>query len=238
MSILNWLKPKKQPEVPRAPRVVIVPFFPLRFITDDGSHFDIANISTSGIGFQRAAFATSPEIGSSLQGTLRLQDKSYPLSLRILNVSAAVVGSIIEPANSDYSRDLNSHLEVELSAVAARKIDPKLLKEDPSGKPHWFVGKQNSCELFLVEQDGKLKNFHCTIWGHYFESKALGHQRFGVISQATSSSSNIYPQSTLVEDVAEPTPELHEMVIRFIANIPNLEKPLREQLVERIAVKR
>jgi hypothetical protein len=234
MNIFSWFKkPTQGSEVPRAPRVLL-PFFPLHFIADDDKDLLVANISTSGVGFQKTSFPTLPEDGSRITGTLRLEDKSYPLSLKVMHVSSSIVGCLIDPPSPDYSRDLSAYLEVELSAVQAREVDQSLLKETPEGKAHWFVGRANSCELFLVENGGRLKNFHCTIWGHYFESKHEGHQRFGAISRSGQTDrSNIYPQSELIEDV-EDSEQLAAMVLRFISNIPSLPASLRTQLVERV----
>ncbi|HVK60531.1 MAG TPA: hypothetical protein VM432_03225 [Bdellovibrionales bacterium] len=234
MNILNWLKPKKPPETDRAPRVVL-PFFPLHFITNDGRDLLIANISTSGVGFQKTSFATLPPEETVLHGKLRLQDKNYALRLRVVHVSASIVGCIIDPQSSEYSNDLNHYLDVELSAVVLRPIDTQILKQPPEGKPQWYVGRQNSCELYLVENNGELKDFHCTIWGHYFESKKSGHKRFGVVSQAGGgSSSNIYPQAALVEDIKDPSKETMAMALRFLSNVPKIDERIRAQLIDRL----
>ncbi|MES2854854.1 MAG: hypothetical protein V4692_03270 [Bdellovibrionota bacterium] len=230
------MKKSKTVEAPRAPRVVLLPFFPLHFVTTEDRDLSIANISTSGIGFHRDSFSNLPEKGQGLSGLLQVQDKSYRLQLEIVHVSSQIIGCVIEPQNPEFSKDLNLHLDVELSAVITRPIDQKFLKENSEGTSHWYVGRENSCELFFIEKDGVLSSFHCTIWGHYFESLKASHLRIGLVSKVEKKSGSInhQPQSSLIDDLTNPSAELKQMAIRFVTNISQLESRFKSQILERL----
>lgn len=223
--------------VDRAPRIAGGSLSSITFRDSSGRDIAVQNLSTTGIGFTTESLSNPPSLGDEIHGELTLDDKRFQLHLSVKRVTGPIVGCAITSSTpSDLGANLNRRFIVEVSALRLRPIDSSILKSEPLGKPYFYVGSSDGAELYYVENNGEILDFHGSVWGHYFESKSEGHIAYGVLEKKREKgqSSSTHAASTIVHMDPKAGQEKIDIAERFISHVPGVPDQIRSKLISRL----
>lgn len=236
--------PSKQPQVlpskrgrvdvaHRAPRVKILPLHPIEFRleNDPQTSVQIGNFSTSGVGFLRKSRSSWPEAGAEIKGNFLFEGRSYPAKLVVVHASSLVVGCSFVGDKTEIENLVSRTFSVELKALRLSEVRSDLLKPEPIGRPHWFLGGETS-ELYFVEENDRLLHMHLAFLGHYVEFNQGEKVRFGQLIDEEDSDKPQHKGSQLVRYHQPVPPELVQNTIRFLENITGLSDLHRKILCD------
>lgn len=215
------------------PRAARIPIEPLSGVSFSG--FDVVNLSEDGVGLSNTLLIAPPEVGEVLSGSLTLPSARFPVELKVAFVSRSAIGCAFVGEFSGLKSEIQRHFKIQLSALQLIEVNPEILKEEKDGKARLFRG-QNNCELFFVEDAGKIARFQLSFFGNYVEGGAGLRTRFGFLSAGIETDKPKYKGSSLVRLVPELSPEVLKSASTFLDHIPELSAAQRAEI--RKAIKR
>jgi hypothetical protein len=213
----------------RAFRVAISPLHRLHFVPADPilkgrENARLCNISISGVGLVATDFIRQPALKDVFRGSLFFDSGSHPVELQVMHLTSGVIGAKFHGDVAAVREAIKKYFELELLAVGMLKVNPAHHKADADGNAHWIHGDQ--CELFYVmDAAGKLVRFRLTFTGNRFVwSKTAGLS----VGQVVDDRVGIMRTDRIA--VMETSPELIELALRFLHNIPQIPQGDREQI--------
>lgn len=213
----------------RAPRVRLTPLHLIAYQFDhDFSRIPAANISVSGIGLMRGSREFWPLPGSMVKGILHVCDSSFPLELKLVHQTGAVVGCSYENPSREVVKSIERHLNVELAAMEMVRVDESLIDPAPDGSPHWYHG-QNNTELFYVENNNQVERFNLVYFANYIQGGRNQPLRFGEVV-----TENGMASQELVRWQKSLNAESLSAAIRFLMTIPSVPAAHRDSILRLI----
>jgi len=242
--MFQWFRKKKssQPKtLRRAPRVELLPLQEVSFQLKNSEGtvaLPASNISSSGAGLLRSAMKAWPPEGEIMRGALRVGSKSVPCELKLVHLSPLVAGCAFEGDTGPVAACVKSYFDAEMEGMDLRQINSSFLKRPERGTPHWFSGN-NSCELYLVEENGQLSEFEIRFFGNRLVwNEDHGRLHFQSENQEeTSERSGPHHRASELMGPSEPIPEgLMESIERFIQHANGLPGEWKKQIRDRLTM--
>jgi hypothetical protein len=193
----------------------------------------LANISLTGVGFLKATASGWPGVGAELPGRLRLFDRSFDVSIRVIHYTGLIAGCAFQGKLLELQRAIREFFKMELAALNMVKAPADVLQAVPDGLPMWFGGR-NNCELFLVldrSDPHSIIRFQLSFFGNFIEGGRDAATRYGVVVREEEKGSPQYKGSDLVRWQNRFPSEMNAAIERFLQHILELEDSAREQLV-------
>jgi len=224
---------RKRTRVDRAPRVQLGALHHISFHQKEppvSTPLQLANLSTSGVGFMKSSSTTWPSTGSILKGDFLVAGSEIATSLQIVHISAKIVGCRIIENNAEVERMVNDYFNLELSAVRLIPVNPAILKSEPDGKPQWFKG-ENNCELYVVEKEQRLVRYNLSFFGNYIEGSPRTALKYGhIVEDEELKEGPKYKGSSIVRLVSDLPVEIIDLSLKFLTNIESLDKGILEEI--------
>jgi hypothetical protein len=225
-----------QPQIvpARAFRVVIstlhrVSFVPSQSLLKGRDEARLSNISTSGIGLVAGDFTAKPKVKSSIEGSMVFEDGSHPVQMQVMHVTSGVIGAKFMGDSKGLQDAIRKYFELELLALGMLKVNPAHHKTEADGNAHWIHGDQ--CELFYVTNlADQVIRFRLTFLGNRFVWSQAGGLNVG---QVIDDRVGIMRTDRIA--VMESTPELTDLAVRFLLNIPQIPQEHRRLIGKAIA---
>ncbi len=189
----------------------------------------ISNLSLTGLGFSRSSLDTWPAIGAPLKGSLQIGVDSFAVTAHVVHTSATTVGVHFENPSAAATLAILKYFESELLAHQLVRISSKLLAATDKGQPSFLFGKNNS-ELYYIENDNQLIEFHISFLGNYVEWSQAEGVRFGSIYDDTTSHKMRDRGTGFIRAVDNPSDQLIASIQRFIHGIEEAPPEIREQI--------
>jgi len=227
-KLLQWCKPKAPTpvlkiETPRAPRARIEALHNIHFMSPRWSppNVPVLNLSTTGLALSLDSEPDEPIFGFCFAGLLYLKDNEYPVLLRVIRVTDHLVGCRFEGDISNLEQIIQEYLTAEIAAATVNKVNPKLLKADERGSPHWYFSSAG--EIYLVEKENRIKYFHISILGHYMEAYEDQAPRFGVLLNQEGESKLKHEASTLIEYIPQVSRKNLKLFRQFVQHVKDID---------------
>lgn len=224
--MFSWLFGKKEGSQKRSPRVRLTGLDNIVYQMQspvESPPIRVTNISSTGVGLRRNSMPTWPRKGTVLHGHMLLEDREYPLSLRIKRIGKEVVGCKYEGYSQQIQAMINSFFDQELAALKMIEVNPDSLDPVAGGKPSCYFGGSGS-ELYLIENEkGDVSFFQMSFCGYYLEGGLNTTLRLGTI--LLDNRDGALAESSLVQWQNPVPQEQIDLAVRFVSNI----KPLREK---------
>ena len=99
------------------------------------------------------------------------------------------------------------------------------------GDPHWYHG-DNNCELYFVERNDKILNFHITFFGNAIEFSVEGRMIYGHVWDEERDKDIAYKGSKLIKVVDKMEVEILYESKSFVRQIPLLGEHFKQQIIE------
>jgi hypothetical protein len=154
----------------------------------------------------------------------------------MVHASRDTVGSSFVKIDVAYAMEFISRFDIEIAALKVRRLGSAALKQDEDGKPRFHFGEGN--ELFLVKSEAgsggpsRIIRLHASILGNYFEWTEGGKLRFGhPVRNPRDGDPMSYKASDLIRFCDQVPDEMQYCLIRFIANLPDLDDGHRERFL-------
>ena len=226
----------------RAPRVRILPLHNISFIlgaSDTVQPISLSNISTTGVSFIRDSRQVWPQTGTIIDGKFLFQGREYPASMQIVHISGNMVGCQFSTAVREViSPMVLRYFELELSALQLTPVNSNFLKKPEDGEPRWFRGKDN-CELYYVENEGRIVRFNLTFFGNHIEGGDKLPLRYGEVvvdDEITDADGYKIKETALIRPRGALSPEVMGMTFKFVANIDSLSESHRSELLTELKI--
>jgi hypothetical protein len=165
-----------------------------------------------------------------MAGTVVVRDAAYPVMLRVVHVTGAVVGCEFVSPSDGLTAALEQHLQAELADVEMVSGSATGLPGTPD-VPHWFRGKHGS-ELYLLERDGHVLRFSLAFHGNYLEGGHGRPVRFGIIAGDTRMAQHGDGSVRWLEMIDA---EQFALALRALSWIPGLEISQRNGILRYIS---
>jgi hypothetical protein len=214
----------------RAPRIPIGELHRIGFTLDPADPWQrmaIANVSVTGIGFLKAVFKVAPSKEDILGGVLTIEDRGYPVKIRIAYVSEQRVGALFQEAHPDLRKALETYFKIELAALGTMKINPQYHKSEPDGITHWIHG--DTGELYYVSRADRVLRFHMTFLGNHFVGDQNKQLAAGHVTEEREHD-ELRKGTELVEMAERVSDEMNDLALKFISNVPHLSAEHRNAI--------
>jgi hypothetical protein len=226
--------PQKAALLDRDARVQVLSAHQLSFrkkdpVDQDQSIIPVINVSMSGIALLRGQVFGEAKRSEKIDGDLFVSQSVFSVQLDIIHVTNQVLGCRFIAPSFELKQAIVRYFDLELAALSLSEVNPAVLQRAEDGSPHWLLGK-NNCELYFVENDGRLVRFYGAFCGNYFEGERSGTTRFGQVAFDQPRNDLGYPRSTLLNVEQNVAPEMVEACIRFIECIQTLSKVQRDSM--------
>ncbi len=226
--------------IARQPRVQLLPLHRVVFSVRSGGDLNgrdlpVINISVTGLGVLcDDGLQKSLSLNKQIEGTVRIGEERFEAVLGIKHSTDKMLGGqFVEPSGALISA-IQRYLELELSALELRPVDPELLQRTAKGEPLWFF-RDRSCELYVVLDQEKVIHFHGSFCGFYFEGGDNKSVRFGVLVNSDDDSPGRYPGSDMIKFESQVNDDQIKLVDRFIQYVPALNPVVSTQIRNSIA---
>ena len=233
---------RSRTSIKRSPRVHILPLHNVSFSkTGDEKTIKLSNLSVTGAGFLRNLHHDWTETDEVMDGSFSFKGKKYPISMKIIHHSPMIIGCAFDEPNRKVMRSFVSrYFDLELSALQLYEVDPKYLKDEKTGTPRWFQGKDN-CEVYIIEQDNKIILFNITFFGNHIEGGDTVPLRYGLIvddDEAETDTIFRMKGATVIRPIDIFSPELIESALKFVSNLEVLTGKQRTTILEKLKAQR
>ena len=221
---------KSKTTAERHTRVQVVPFYDVTLnVLDQGKSekiLKVANLSASGVGAIPEAGMQLPNKGDRMTGSMVFPDGKFPVTMKVAHASDLAIGCAFVEEFTNLKNEILRYFSVELAAKELVEVNADILKSEPDGAPRLFRGRKN-CELFLVENDGKIVRFQLSLFGNYIEGGEGLKTKLGFLASAQDEKPK-YKGTSLVRLVSEFSPEILSNATKYVENIQALSSEQRE----------
>lgn len=219
----------------RAPRVRIGPLHEASFSSPGlTSTLGLGNLSVSGVGLIRTGNEPVPEVGTVLQGRMKLGWREFDCSMRLVRSTPQILGCAFETPSIEFTKWIHDYFEIELTATTLTRAPASVLQADPNGAPNWLHGS-NQCEVYFVARpDGSLASFNMSFFGNYIEGADGKKTRFGKVEGSEDSDKPSYKESSLIRWDASIAVDLKSVAKQFISHLESLSESERAALLRGI----
>lgn len=188
----------------------------------------LINLSVEGIGF--ANFGRKwPATPHAFEGSLIIRDKVYPVRAELLYVAPSVAGARLLEKPPELREEFLKYFFGEMAAARMKQVNSAVLQQDADGTPHFFVG-ENNCEVYYVENAGRLVHFHVSFFGNYFAMEKGGALKVGIVEEDTAEDKPGYKGATLVKP-SQLSPEIILAAEQFLMNVEKLDPAARQGMM-------
>ena len=235
---LRGEREEERPFVDRSPRIQLLPLHDIRFeltSPEQVSTIQIANVSSSGIGFLRSSWNDWPAPASTLEGWVQTLSEGHnerlDITVRIARISTSVVGcSLLEPLLA-WGSLVSRYFDQELAAVTMIAVDPAKLQAESDGQPHGLYGAHNTDRYFVTRpgDPNHIVRFNLTFLGNYVEGGNALPTKYGKVEEAPLRETPTYKASSLIRWNVSPDYQLVASATRFVRSIPHLSFDQKEE---------
>ena len=192
-----------------------------------------ANISSTGIGLLTPDLQGLGADGSRIQGYLKINDSSFPVTLEIVHRHGQISGCRFVNPDFKVPLAIQDFLEAEIISSGLKPISQDLINTRPGEECYWFRDQYGN-ELFAVQKGNQFVEAQLVILGSYVEYDARsGSINYGVISdeESTGEIASYVRSDFDVRYLKTRPPELENMVRKFIVSIHGLKSETKNQLL-------
>jgi hypothetical protein len=191
----------------------------------------LLNISVTGVALIRGQTIQWPSPGDIIEGLLIMENRSFPIRIKIAHLSKDIVGGSFEPDAklAQAQAAIRSFFSVELTALCTMKVDPKYHKKDPDGDAHWIHG--DNADLFYVTKGTTLVRFRMTFLGNHYEGGDDLPLTIGLVAGGERDGDEMRKGSELVNEM-KTTPDMIELGKKFLKSIPHLAPEHRKSILD------
>lgn len=209
---------------PRAPRVKILPLHNIGFRPKGPlltPLFPVANVSPNGIGLLAESFKHHPKPGDLIEGSLVIGRESHAGVIKVVHVTSKIIGGSFENPSSSLSAAILNYFQLEIAAIALRKINPKFHKSEPDGASAWFHG--DNCELYYVHEGDRVLRFQMAFFGNHVDGNEKGAVSTGqIVEDEPGSGGPKHKGASIIREDLTTSKALLEAAHRFLVNIEDL----------------
>lgn len=237
MSILRKIlgiaeAPPPREKIPRAPRIRLQNIHHLILTSPrwEGQILSVINISTTGVGVENTNRPADLDVGSVFPAMFTLNQKTYPILLRIAQVTDRLVGCSFEGETNQLQKAVFDYFVAEISGMEVTEVNSKLLKPDSRGEASWFFGSNNS-EIYLTVAKAQVSYFHITLLGNYIECYTDQPPKYGYVVTQEGENKMKPDQSSLIRFTQEMPEATLELFIKFVRHVQNLKTEQRSYIL-------
>ena len=191
---------------------------------------NVINISTTGVGLERLSKPADLEVGSTFPAMLTLNQKTFPVLLRIAQISEQAVGCAFEGDFIQLQKSIFEYFVAEISGMEVTEVNSKLLKPDSRGDVHWFFGSNNS-EVYFTTAKSQISYFHITLLGNYIECYTDQPAKYGYVVTQEGQNKMKPDQASLIRFTQEMSESTLELFLKFVRHIQSLSATERAYLL-------
>ncbi len=223
MTSVSLERESAREQVPRAARIRLQSIHHLSLTSPRWNNevIQVINISTTGLGATNTNRPEDIEAGMTIPALLTLNQRTFPVLLKVAQITPEVIGFAFQGEVSQLQKSIFEYFVAEISGMEVTEVNPKLLKPDSRGEPHWYFGSNNS-EVYLTVQHSRLTYFHITLLGNYIESYADKPPKFGYVVTQEGENKMKPDQSSLIRFTEQMPSKTLDLVIKFIRHIHSL----------------
>lgn len=224
-KILGLTETPVREKIPRAPRIRLQAIHHVVLTSPrwDGQVMKVINVSTTGLGVEDVGRPEDLIVGTLIPAMLTLSDKTYPVLLKVAQISQGLVGLAYEGDIRNIQNGVFEYFVAEISGMEVNEVNPKLLKPDSRGEARWFFGSNNS-EIYLTKQDEKLTYFHITLLGNYVECYADKAPKFGYVVSQEGQNKLKPDQANLIRFTEEMPESTLNLMTKFVQHVTSLSR--------------
>ncbi len=219
-------------KIPRAARIRLQNIHHLILTSPrwDGQIINVINISTTGVGVENSHKPDDLNVGSVFPAMLTLNQKTYPVLLRVAQVTESLVGCSFEGDTGQLQKAVFDYFVAEISGMDVTQVNSKLLKPDSRGDVYWYFGSNNS-EVYFTRAKNQISYFHITLLGNYIECYADQPPKYGYVVTQEGENKMKPDQSSLIRFTEEMPEATLELFIKFVRHIQYLKTEERSYLL-------
>lgn len=191
----------------------------------------LENISTSGVAFSFIGKNTDFNVHDIIEVNFEIYEHPCSVNIEVVRIEDDVIGARIISNIAEFNQLVCKFYKIELSAAEMSHVDSKRLNPKKHGDPHWYHG-DNNCELYFVERNERIINFHITYFGNAIEYGQTGKFVFGHIWEEEREKDIHFKGSHLIKIVDSMEFEIVEESKSFIRQIPLLDDHYKQQIIE------
>lgn len=191
----------------------------------------LSNISTSGVAFKFEGSNEQFIVGDKVSVVFSIYENECPVNVEVVRVDDDTIGCRLLNNISRFSELISKFYKIELSAADMSHVDSQRLNPKKHGDPHWYHG-DNNCELYFVERNDKILNFHITFFGNAIEFGVDGRMVYGHVWDEERDKDIAYKGSKLIKVVDKMEDEILEESKGFVRQIPLLDDHFKQQIIE------
>jgi hypothetical protein len=197
----------------------------------------IANVSTSGIGFVCESLPTWPANGETLEAQISISslgaatpaEQVFSVRLKIMHQQNGIVGCQFQAPEKAFAKALVQLFDVEFAALRLVKVSAALLKPVDDGTPYWFEGEKN-CSLYYVVNAGRLVRFTLSFFGNCVQAGEGQPLRFGEQVLDPNKVDRAYDSRTTYRWEDSWPREMLRLAERFLDTVPTMAEGEKEQI--------
>lgn len=191
----------------------------------------LKNISTSGVAFDFTGVNSDFHVHDVFEINFEIYNYQCSVNVEVVRTDKNVIGVRIISNIAEFNQLVCKFYKIELSAAEMSYVDSKRLNPKKDGDPHWYHG-DNNCELYFVERNKKIMNFHITFFGNAIEYGQTGKFVFGHIWEDEREKDIYFKGAHLIKIVDSMEYEIIEESKSFIRQIPLLDDYLKQQIID------
>jgi len=210
-------------KIPRAPRIRLQNIHHLILTSPrwDAQVIRVVNISTTGLGVEDVDRPEDIVTGSTFPALLTLKQKTYPVILKVAQISQGIVGCPYEGERQQLEQAIFDYFVAEILGMEVSEVNSKLLKADTRGEARWFFGSNNS-EIYYIINSGQITYFHLTLLGNYIEYYMDQPPKFGFVVTQEGKNKLKPDQSPIIRFTEDFPPSTLELFIKFVGHVSGL----------------
>lgn len=191
----------------------------------------LKNISSSGVAFKYEGVNKQFSVGDSFNVAFSIYENECSVKVEVVRIEDETIGCRLISNISRFSDLISKFYKIELSAADMSYVNSERLNPKSHGDPHWYHG-DNNCELYFVERNDKILNFHITFFGNAIEFSVEGRMIYGHVWDEERGKDIAYKGSKLIKVVDKMEVEILYESKSFVRQIPLLGEHFKQQIIE------
>lgn len=219
-------KPKSRKDV--KVRIKIQHFHKIHLYINE-EKYEVANISTSGIGFIDLNKKLDYFKGDHIRAGIKILDKYCDIELNIRHRNNELVGCKVVSSCELYQNYIENYFQSELEGLKLREIDRKSIQKKNEGNSFWFYGDSNH-EIYFIEKENILTSFQINYNGQmvFYDGK---HVQTGVLWEEEAEDV-AYKASALIRPSEKLSKDMMEFIFRFVEVTNDINKLFKDQILK------
>lgn len=225
-SFFNFGKDKRQEQ-----RINLIPLhnITVKVTEPELTQVSLVNLSLKGLGIVKHHFTRAPKKNEALNGVINFEGQTFMFQSRVAHVSNYTVGCEITSIDASYARCWEKYFTREIEAIKMNEVNSSSLKNPNEGEARWFQGGDH-CSLYFVKHQDIIKHFEIVFFGNIIHGGEGRKTLMGEIQADEQGHFKQFQGSAILEDPVEIDSPMRECLLKFIANIHQLDSAAKERL--------